>query len=103
MLETKSSQPIALHYGFRSAELFLFRELLDTCAEQLPNFSKTVYAEQETPDAITGTLDIEAIMAGASPDTHFYLSGPLAMITTFKASLLERGIPPERIRVDDWE
>jgi Na+-transporting NADH:ubiquinone oxidoreductase subunit NqrF len=33
----------------------------------------------------------------------FYLSGPAAMISAIKAGLIDRGVKPDKIRIDEWE
>ena len=103
MLEEKSEQQVALYYGVRSADHFLFPDLLEQCMEQLPNFGQTVYCEDGSVGGEQGRLDIDRICQDAAPDSIFYLSGPFEMIEQFKARLKKLGICTERIRVDDWE
>ena len=103
MLEEGSSQAVTLCYGVRSQEHYLFADLLQACVDKLPNFQLVVYSEEAMPDARKGIIDIHAIAADSSEETLFYLSGPPAMIECFKAELLQREIPRERILVDDWE
>ena len=103
MLEEKSAQPVSLYYGVRSAEHYLFRDLLDRCVKELPNFAMTLYCEDGSLHSEKGILDIDAIHATAPADTHFYLSGPPAMIHAFKNRLSNLGVDNPRIRVDDWE
>ncbi len=103
MLEEKSGQTVTLCYGVRSAEHYLFGELLGRCEAELPNFGKTVYCEDGSLPGNRGTLDIAAIHAAAPEGSLFYLSGPPAMIDTFKNRLRDLGVESERIRLDDWE
>lgn len=103
MLEEKSTQAISLCYGVRSAEHDLFGELLERCNEELPNFDKTVWCEDGSIPGERGILDIDAIHAASPDNSIFYLSGPPAMISTFKDRLLDLGTDAGRIRVDDWE
>ena len=103
MLEEKSEQAVTLCYGVRSAEHYLFGDLLDRCATELPNFRKTVYCEDGSVPGEKGILDIGAIHAASPDNSLFYLSGPPAMITGFKSRLIGLGVDAERVRVDDWE
>jgi ferredoxin-NADP reductase len=103
MLEEKSEQSVTLCYGVRSAEHYLFGELIERCEAELPNFVKTVWCEDGSVPGEKGILDIGAIYAAAPDGSLFYLSGPPAMITTFKSRLLGLGMEAERVRVDDWE
>ena len=103
MLEDKSRQAVALCYGVRSMEHYLFGELLDRCEAELPNFGKTVYSEDGSVPSHKGRLDIDAIYAAAPEGSLFYLSGPPVMIGVFKNRLRDLGVESERIRVDDWE
>jgi len=103
MLEEKSDQHVTLYYGVRSAEYYLFDDLLDACRKELPNFKLVVYSEAELPDAEPGYLSIEAIHAAAEPDTLFYLSGPPVMINTFRSYLLDQSVSADAVIVDDWE
>jgi len=103
MLEEKSEQAVSLCYGVRSAEHYLFGDLLGRCEAELPNFSKTVYCEDGSAPGQKGILDIDAIRSAAPEGSLFYLSGPPVMIRTFKSRLHDLGVESERIRVDDWE
>jgi ferredoxin-NADP reductase len=103
MLEEKSIQSVSLCYGVRSAEYYLFRELLDRCEAELPNFGKTVYCEDGSLPGNKGILNIDAIHAAAPQNALFYLSGPPVMINIFKGRLRDLGVTSEYIRVDDWE
>jgi len=103
MLEEKSEQAVRLCYGVRSAEHYLFGELLARCEAELSNFEKKVWCEDGLISGEQGILDIDAIHVAAPDGSIFYLSGPPAMISTFKSRLLDLGTDAGRIRVDDWE
>jgi len=103
MLEEKTEQPVTLFYGVRSAEHYLFRDLLSRCESELPNFRKTVYCEDGSVPGHAGILDIDAIHAAAPANSLFYLSGPPIMIQHFKSRLSDLGVEKVCIRVDDWE
>jgi ferredoxin-NADP reductase len=103
MLEERSEQAVRLCYGIRSAEHYLFGELIRRCEAELPSFEKTVWCEDGSVPGEKGILDINAIHAAAPDGSIFYLSGPPAMISTFKKRLLDLGTDAGCIRVDDWE
>lgn len=103
MLEEKSKQAVTLYYGVRSAEHYLFGGLIERCESELLNFKKNVYCEDGSVPGEKGILNIDAIYAAAPEDSLFYLSGPPAMITAFRGSLLGSGLANECVRVDDWE
>ncbi|MCC7300143.1 MAG: FAD-dependent oxidoreductase [Verrucomicrobia bacterium] len=103
MLEEKSEQAVMLYYGIRSAEHYLFGDLIKRCEAELPNFGKAVYCEDGSAPGEKGVLNIVAIHAAAPSGSLFYLSGPPAMIGTFRKRLQDLGVEAERVRVDDWE
>ncbi len=103
MLEEKSEQAVTLCYGVRSARHYLFSDLIERCASDLPHFGKTVWCEDGSVSGEKGILNIDAIHAFAPDGSLFYLSGPPAMIAAFKNRLLDLGVETECIRVDDWE
>jgi len=102
-LEMRSEQQIHLFYGVRSAEYYLFGDLLKHCEAELPNFHKTVYCEDGSLPEKKGILDISAVHDAALDGSLFYLSGPPAMITTFRNRLSGLDVEQDHIRVDDWE
>ena len=103
MLEEKSEQSVSLCYGVRSADTYLFGDLLSRCETELPHFRKAVTCEDGSVPGNRGILNIDAIHAATPHNALFYLSGPPAMIQSFRARLLELGVENECIRVDDWE
>lgn len=103
MLEDEGQQEVSLFYGFRSAEHYLFTDLLSDCELRLPAFSRTIYCEDGAVVGEKGVLDIKAIYSVAPKNALFYLSGPPGMIAAFKAQLMGFGVAPDRIIVDDWE
>jgi ferredoxin-NADP reductase len=109
-LSARELQPeeVTLHYGARSADLLIYRELADACAARFPGFRANYRAETGSVDALIrrGRLDPRDIVAehGDSPDTSYYLSGPRAMIDAFRTVLTDDcGVAAERVLVDAWE
>ena len=103
MLEGKSEQALLLFHGVRSAEHYLFGELLNRCVTELAHFDMTTYCEDGSLPGEQGILDIDAIHAAAPADSLFYLSGPPLMIHSFKNRLGTMGVDNPCICVDDWE
>jgi ferredoxin-NADP reductase len=50
-----------------------------------------------------GIIDIEQIYASNSDAGAFFISGPPAMIKSFKQYLLGKDVNKNRIKTDDWE
>ena len=99
-----------LHYGARTPELLIYRELADRCAAAVPGFSVRYYAEGNVADAdpaiTAGSLDIARIVAETvrPSETAFYLSGPQGMIRSFQGRLItDHGVDPSRVLIDAWE
>jgi ferredoxin-NADP reductase len=99
---------IDLHYGARSPNLLIYREQVTQSG--LANLRVRCYAEeipeeQSGEGVVLGSLSAHAAWE-ALPDpraAHFYLSGPKAMIDTFRRDLLALGARPEAVLSDDWE
>lgn len=102
-LEMRSEQQIHLFYGVRSAEYYLFGDLLKHCEAELPNFHKTVYCEDGSLPGNKGILDIAAIHVAMQEKALFFLSGPPAMLLSCRAKLVRLGVAPENVVIDDWE
>ncbi|MDP2816409.1 MAG: FAD-dependent oxidoreductase [Rectinemataceae bacterium] len=102
---------IRLHYGARENRMLIGLKLIgDLTARGL--LSCTVSVEDEEPEQSvsgiryeTGRLNMEKIfeMSRDLENPAFYLSGPPAMIRSFRDSLLARGVGSDRIRIDEWE
>ena len=72
-----------LHYGARSQELLVFRDLAGRCARQFPSFRADFYAETGASGAtIPGRIDLERAVArtGDGKGAVYYLCGPQEMI-----------------------
>jgi ferredoxin-NADP reductase len=97
-----------LFYGARSEQLLIYRELALRCAAQFPSFRLRCYCEQPAPsaDIVTGRLALATIVEelGDLAEATFHLSGPKAMITSFKDGLhATYGAAPDRVLMDAWE
>jgi ferredoxin-NADP reductase len=96
-----------LHYGARSAELLVFRDLARRCVERFPSFHLECYAESGAADqTIAGRIDLArtVAMAGKVNAATYYLCGPQEMIGAFRVRLTrEHGVPEENVKIDAWE
>ncbi|MDA3882769.1 MAG: FAD-dependent oxidoreductase [Bacteroidales bacterium] len=103
-----------IYIGFRSKEYNIYNEELnrmiqirsETLAPELiegnssgllSGFVKSYYEDRD------GILNIEKIFEENSPESNYFISGPPAMIKSFKNTLIEKGVPTENILTDDWE
>jgi 3-ketosteroid 9alpha-monooxygenase subunit B len=93
----KSVNP-TLYLGVRSADFQIYEDALAQATRINPSFQRHVVA-QDTD----GLLQITDIFAAHGTGATWYISGPPAMIHGFTTVLLAHGVPPEKIRTDDWE
>ncbi|OQB98440.1 MAG: Flavohemoprotein [Spirochaetes bacterium ADurb.Bin110] len=103
---------VLLYYGVRENNLLV---ALDTIKEWsgMPFSRARIFIEDEDPihentcnlSFEKGRLDIGQIFEDSRILTNpvFFLSGPPAMIFSFKDKLLSYGVPPDNIAIDEWE
>lgn len=102
------ARPVTLAYGARTAELLIYRESIDRCAERLPSLDVLYFSEEPAsgdPVIRTGRVSVEVVWPRvAEPSaTAFYISGPPPMLRGITADLKARGVAPEAIYIDAWE
>ena len=101
-------QTIKLFYGVRKSELFLFKDIIASFVDRLPDFQLYLFCEDgdsNDPNIVRGMLSLDAIYSRL-PDpaaTIFYLSGPAGLIDVFKKGLSGKGVQPRNIHMDEWE
>jgi len=96
-LRPETPQRVALAYGARTADLLIYRDVVDRCAARVPALSVAyVVGEPLSPDTLWPCLPRPAA-------THYYISGPPAMLRGIGDGLRARGIASEAIHVDAWE
>jgi len=87
-----------LFAGFRSQSMNLYESELENAQKINPAFKFiSVYQDEE------GILDISKIYKTSNPDSSFFISGPPAMIKSFKRYLISSAIPANQVLTDDWE
>jgi len=117
-LKPDNAKPVWLVYGAREPGLLLFRDMLRERYINVPNFNLLFFTEAGTdalreevaswsrvPPCFAGRISLDQLWPKipAASDKTFYLAGPPIMLSTLGAHLRERGLPPERIRIDAWE
>jgi ferredoxin-NADP reductase len=87
-----------LYLGLRAKHFNIYDFELKKALQINPSLNvKIIYQDED------GILDISKILEENSVDSTFFISGPQAMIKTFKASLLARGVKDYNVKTDDWE
>jgi len=87
-----------LYAGFRSQSMNLYENELAMAQKINPKFKLIPVYEDSA-----GILDILKILDSANKDASFFISGPPAMIKTFKQTLIAKGVAYNQILTDDWE
>lgn len=101
----------ALHDGAQTPELLIYKGLAERCTAGVLGFRAFYYAERQAnrlaDSAVqAGCIDLANIMAntGQTEATAFYLSGPKAMINTFRAKLVDDyHLSEQQVFIDAWE
>ncbi|MEI6050912.1 MAG: FAD-dependent oxidoreductase [Bacteroidota bacterium] len=94
-----------IYLGFRSKEYNIYEPELNFVIRQLADrehFAKLCEHRIYYQD-IDGLLDIDSIFTENSVYSNYFISGPPAMIRTFKQALISKGLPGSQILTDDWE
>jgi len=91
---------VQLYYGARTADLFVFGDLVRGRAAAIPAMTNRFVSED-----VDGRLSVDlawpAILTLDRP--LFYLSGPPAMLAALRIQLQDRGVLAGDIRTDAWE
>lgn len=85
-----------IYLGFRSDAFNIYKEEL----ARLNNSTHILKTYNQDSD---GVIDIEQIFSMNGKSSNYFISGPPAMIKSFKQTLIELGVPKEYILSDDWE
>jgi ferredoxin-NADP reductase len=91
---------VALYYGARTRDLFVFGDLAREAERRVPGVTSHLVDE-----ATDGRLSAAMVAQTTSylDRPLYYLSGPPAMLASLTAQLIDRGVPPEDVRTDAWE
>ena len=110
-LSARYAKKVYLGYGARTADLLIYRNLIDQCANEARHLRQWYFIEEGQVDPsltgpeIKGKLSVKIIWEQIDDPiaSTFYLSGPPEMIKTLSYDLQDRGIDKDAIRVDAWE
>jgi len=103
---------IILYYGVREYELLVALDQINIwsgasafTAHILVENGNPVRQNKENISFEKGSLDIDRIFKDSCILTNpvFFLSGPPAMIFSFRHQLLDYGMSPDNIAIDEWE
>jgi NAD(P)H-flavin reductase len=83
-----------IYLGFRSKEFNIYEPELNSVKLFVP---KRFYQDED------GVIDIEKIFNENGDHSNYFISGPPAMIRTFKQTLISKDVPAQNILTDDWE
>jgi ferredoxin-NADP reductase len=99
-LQPADESRVLLCYGARTPDLFVYGNLAEECAGNVPALDYRLFCEQSD-----GRLDVARVweLVSQLAEPVFYLSGPPQMLAALTAQLLDRGVRPEAIRTDAWE
>ena len=106
LLDTHQRRPIVLFYTSKSIEDIVYKEIFDEARVQLG--IKTIYSvtnQQNLPASWNGYVGriTPQIIRKEVPDyadCTFYLSGPNAMVNSFRELLHEMNVPSDQIKMD---
>jgi len=91
-------QSPVLCLGVRSRNFHIYDEALQRSCAINPSFQHRIVVED-----CDGPLQINKIFSAHGADTTWFISGPPAMILSFRKYLDEQGVDPAHIHTDDWE
>jgi NAD(P)H-flavin reductase len=85
-----------IYLGFRSKSQDVYEDEL----KRIKNNSIVIHKYIED---INGIIDIQAILNENGIDASYFISGPPAMIKSFKSFLIDRNVAESNVLTDDWE
>ena len=99
-LKPDQASRVLLFYGARKPDLFVYGQLAEACAREVPALSCSLVCEETD-----GRLQVDAAWPAIASlrDPIFYLSGPPPMLAALTVQLGERGVTPALVCTDAWE
>jgi NAD(P)H-flavin reductase len=100
---------IYLLYGTRREDLFIYRELSDRIAREIPRFHPRYFVEQGKAamreNVVIGRPSAAIVwpMLRDPFETDYYISGPPAMLKSISEELRARRVSSASIKIDAWE
>jgi NAD(P)H-flavin reductase len=83
----------SIYLGFKSPEFNIYQEELELLRDRT-----TIFYENEE-----GQIDVKKIFENHGTESCYFISGPPAMIKSFKTFFLEQNVPATHLLTDDWE
>jgi NAD(P)H-flavin reductase len=83
-----------IYLGFRKKEFNIYESELSSIQLCVPII---FYQDAQ------GVIDIQCIFKANGIDPSYFISGPPAMIKSFRTALVESGVSPRNVLTDDWE
>jgi ferredoxin-NADP reductase len=114
-LTPAAERSVVVVYGARSNRLFIYRDVVDRCAQTVPAIDVSYFVEHEEPTHVAdersvarprvGRVSVDAVWPRLRrvDETDYYISGPPGMLQTIGRDLRARGITDNRIHIDAWE
>jgi len=90
----EAQRPWTVYYSARSARRAAFTVALERLAQASGGKAHFSFGD----DPLRARHDIPQIIAGASPETHFYCCGPAAMLEAFQTAT--EGLPREHVHME---
>lgn len=84
--------PLYLLYAMRNAQQFMHKADIAQAEAIMPNFRFQAFVED-----VEGRMTLDALTQELLQQANFYLCGPLGFMQSQRKSLLERGVPADRI------
>jgi nitric oxide dioxygenase len=91
-VEVNPQLPLHLLYAMRNAEQFMHKADIDHALHAMPNMRFRAFVED-----VEGHMTLDALPQELLQQANFYMCGPLGFMQAQRQSLLERGVPAERI------
>lgn len=88
----------SLFAGFRTRQANFYQNELEA-AQMINNGFKICINYQDND----GLIDLNEILAFATDETTFFISGPLEMIDFYRTNMISHGVSQDQIRTDDWQ
>ncbi len=85
-----------IYLGFKSIDFNIYKQELN----HITNPTASIYDFYEDTD---GHIKLDQIIKQTGTDVDFFISGPPAMIFSFKEILIKKGVHRNNILTDDWE
>jgi nitric oxide dioxygenase len=97
---TAHRQVLVVHTD-RSPETHPLRDRLFDLATRLPALTLRVRYSAQTADGEHAGFDLDGIELPA--DADFILCGPTGFLSAVRSALLERGVPADRVRTEQFD